>query len=311
MTGSFQCTRCPDYQCGIVGEARCGCDCGYVLSPLSATCLKCPDNCNFCTEDDPSKCFACRDGSFLTPEKKCAACVPNCRDCDSTSTCGSCQAGYRESTHGTYCLLVPENCSHVADTGKCSECLDGYGFDENGACRPCLTSKCDSCSKDYSVCESCSRGYGFDEKGACRPCLTSKCDSCSKEYSVCESCSSGYGFTTTPGRRECRPCRSKNCLYCSANYAVCTYCKDKYALGKSFKGTGGSCLKCRDHCDRCHVGTPGRTICDFCECRVQACFGFDNSTGLCTRPCKPCSFSPCLKRDGEGCDGYLACCDRR
>ena len=277
VTDSFQCTRCPNYpyHCNS-GGARCGCDCGYVLSPRNTTCFKCPDNCEGCDEHDPSQCTECQDGYFLTSKKKCASCsVPHCSYCDSGahSTCLECQEGYLESSDGTACLLIPENCSKVADTGKCSECWFGYGFDEKGSCRPCSTQQCDSCSKDYSVCDYC-----IDK----------------------------YGFTNTPGRQKCLPCRSKNCLHCSANYALCERCDDKYALGKSSKFVAGSCLKCPDHCDECHISSSGKTLCDLCECNsVQACFGVNSSTGACTA-CKPCLYT--CERSEEGCWDYLGCC---
>jgi hypothetical protein len=56
-------------------------------------CIKCPQNCLSCTEDE---CMMCGDGFVLSPQKhKCIPCkASHCRSCLTQDTCSACENGW-------------------------------------------------------------------------------------------------------------------------------------------------------------------------------------------------------------------------
>ena len=166
-------------------------------------------------------CFSCDEGCFKTKSKEskysfiCRACLPGCKTCVNSDSCGSCKPGYYAS--GKICKKCStENCDRCSNEG-CSLCLTNFFFTEQ-ECQRCFDSNCNSCTSEMN-CVECKDGFYPDGKD-CKPCVDSSCMECSSEYR-CEKCEAKNQFISGA---YCESC-PKHCKRCS-NLNSCENCAD-------------------------------------------------------------------------------------
>ncbi len=170
----------------------------------------------------------------------CGVCPLFCKACTTTTTCVSCQAGYRLEGSCVACATYCSACSSTA----CSACFDGF-FLAEGVCATC-PANAQTCSQlSIGVCKA---GY-FSESFSCQPCEESKnCATCVSSLQ-CLSCQARFQLISVSngviyclafcsgGNPGCTSCQSftvaNGCVTCQ----VCSACE----LGFVVSGTG--CLR--------------------------------------------------------------------
>jgi len=229
---------------------------------LNGDCIKCSENCAYCSS---SGCSVCKAGSYLS-NKQCVKCGENCNVCDSKGCLSyGCAAGfYRDSK--SVCVKCDANCKLCKATG-CSQCSDGFAVDSttksckkcSDNCLLCSVKVCLKCAKNFNISSTggcfkcpanclrcnqkgclngfCDKGFGIDGKGGCVKCVAN-CPSCANN--LCSSCN--IGFSLSAQKDACVAC-SDNCLNCDSK--GCRACKEGFYL------SSGKCLACSANCSTC------------------------------------------------------------
>ena len=266
-------------------------------SPSGSDCSKCSEGCNSnlclscelceissCTTIDSQILCVCPDeatpteNSCLCPDSyffngtHCLPCLPECLKCSSSSSC----------------LLCKSQNSHLVSNG--CKCDDGFynltSISELNSCLQC-DEKCSKCSEP-ETCTECKFSGALLELN-------------------CE-CKSGY----FKSNKKCQVCFPE-CLEC-ASYGPCLSCKSTFSqittLGcECLDGYGGpnsllsedSCVKCHDDCLKCNeLGN-----CISCKdenkipsdigCKCKDGYYLDVNCTRCTKNCKECNSTDCLK----------------
>ena len=289
------------------------CAVGTYLSSNLNVCEPCLEGCAICTSQE--QCQTCQDNYFPYFER-CYPCNPECNQClNSPSTCMACNTGFYHLTPYGPCLPCPDFCPVCSAVDKCLNCAAGYYLLE-GACEPCATPNCLSCSNSgvINVCTLCMVGY-YLNNGACTSC-GDNCGICTFGASGnknCTSCLEGYylnGNACTPCEANCQSCSSAStCISCQINFYIdenqgcstcplgCAYCKSGTTCSECQTGfywdfdnssSVGECLRCDSPCfdcsqsaDNCLICQPGYQLtgpgqCTSCSKGCEAC---DPSSG--------------------------------
>ncbi|EDR22083.1 hypothetical protein EDI_189900 [Entamoeba dispar SAW760] len=180
----------------------------------------------YCEEENTYGCKRCKEGYYLTKDKKCLKCDDKCETCYGTSTyCMSCSndkylrndktCQSNEELNGT-CLRI------LADGSGCGICKNGYYRNGKG-CSKC-EKECLTCNQK-DKCIICGEGYFMSSTGICKSTTTIKgCKGeIDKEYG-CRECLTGYYLIN----KECSKCGNK-CITC-LNEKECNTCEDEYII---------------------------------------------------------------------------------
>ena len=102
-------------------------------------CVSCKlEGCETCSTD-LSKCDACQADHRLDSNQQCTPCADNCRKCDDTTgVCSQCSQGFYPK--GTDCEACPTGCSECESESSCSSCESGFFLQPGGVCE-CLSWK--------------------------------------------------------------------------------------------------------------------------------------------------------------------------
>jgi hypothetical protein len=159
-------------------------------------CHQCPLNCRIC--NNSVNCTSCNTGFYLDYNQQCQACTNGTLTC-TMSSIGLCQPGYFLTNLGySHCVACTSGCSVCASSTTCATCLTGYL--SNGLCLSCSDANCLSCyGSDY--CQTCIDGRSTDQYGKCNIECAVGCRSCVSS-TVCMDCISTYylsGYDCLPG----------------------------------------------------------------------------------------------------------------
>lgn len=204
------------------------CKTGYGL--ISGKCEKCPDNCQYCHEEN-RECTFCEQGYFLSPaDNTCKPIdVPHCYSMTQEGKCSYCESHF--FLNGQSCETCRSrimNCSYCTGNSTSVDCLScqiGHHKTAEGKCAPC-GDNCNHC--DASRCTVCANGFFYDSaESKCTKCPIANCEFC-RDSEFCENCSVGYFFDQT--QKKCVRCKS-NCLRCSSDGDNCLSCPlDHFSL---------------------------------------------------------------------------------
>ena len=136
---------------------------GYYLSS-SNTCLKCPDTCKRCNNEN--KCTLCNNNYFLY-NNECLKCNINCKTLNDYCKYNTCKDGYY--LNNFQCLNFNSLCKTCSQPDLCTQCINDYHKIEND---PLNTEQNFKCYKDPS-------GYYLDND------IYKKC------YQSCKKCNKG------------------------------------------------------------------------------------------------------------------------
>lgn len=261
---NFQCLKCKQHR--RLFEYKCYDECpvNSYFSVADNKCLKCPENCNFCSERE---CIRCKKSYFLNMKDKvcmdycpidtilekkekgnyiCKSCKENCSSCDSSLKCLKCK--------GNTFLFE----------GEClTKCPDNYLINyENKRCDKKDKSNIE---KSLSINKVCEKGYYLIDDIYC-----------------VKQCSDGY----TDKDKKCVLCEKPNeCKKCSnLNLNYCETCYDNhfgydgrcyYNCPKSFFKADNTCKKCSNGCEICS----NENTCEKCL------KGYYYKNGLCVQEC--------------------------
>ena len=161
--------------------------------------LTCAPNCNLpcatCSANDPNNCLSCTLGYVFDPTAS-----QNCRAdlaCNSSLSCSGCPPGSVLS--GTQCLTCNQNCARYSQSNPsvCTSCLPNQFLTGSSQCQNC-PSGCSSCLSS-TICLSCANGY------------TSVVDTSDNSPTQCIAC-----------LFPCATCQGSalNCLTCMTNYTL-------------------------------------------------------------------------------------------
>lgn len=260
--------------------------------------LPCAENCFACSSY--KNCDRCKTDYYLTYNRTCEHCLPECRSCldkaryfwtgtgcqqcsvscmscTSKSECIKCDSGYY--IENGVCLRCRQGCISCEGTLKCSECEKGFLL-VGGECQPCQGG-CEECELDkmnHFVCLRCKDRF-FLLNGTCFEC-SSGCITCKSKYE-CDFCDSGYMAYD----RLCHKCL-KACINCSS-VDKCLKCKPSFYVNNS-----GLCYQCPENCALCS----GESFCEEC---------YDGFWGKrCDEPCGTgCISKKCNNTTGECLEG--------
>lgn len=125
--------------------------------------------CQRCSQSDPEKCDACRQGFAKTEDDKCAACGFGCRDCPvaGPNKCDVCKQGFTLDLEGEKtCQRCSEHCLKCdeAGPGGCNECgarrMLHARLELHGEVHECLSCEpgCRECTLEHG-CAACDSFY--------------------------------------------------------------------------------------------------------------------------------------------------------
>jgi len=248
---------------------------GYYKNDTSASCLKCLNNCDSCTNG--TSCSLSSNGFYLTPDgdscitqadclskglfieqstRSCKPCtINNCDLCSDLANCKNCSTNFLLYDSGT------KQCVSV--------CPDGY-YNSSGFCSICQVSSCKQCNSSQSICNSClgNNILSFDKS------------TCS------QSCSAG--FVSDSKGLNCLKC-GDHCTTCAnevSNLSCITPDQNFYLLAPSTAGiiqcpvgyyfdTNRLCIDCSSQCLNCSNSS------NCTNCNVSAGFYLDPTTSQC------------------------------
>ena len=110
------CTLCPDNCSLCLNSTVCtACNLGHYLSSPSPSCLLCSELYPDCLQCSQSVCYSCSHSSYLLNSTFCQVCdtaMDGCLNCDNSSVCGQCAAGYYHGggTGSSSCVLCGGGC---------------------------------------------------------------------------------------------------------------------------------------------------------------------------------------------------------
>lgn len=294
ICGGPTCICAPGGNCNCPESTSCV---PYYSRRDSGLCQTCPNQCKACklAENDNLQCTSCTEGFFLSSEKTCEACLPNCVLCDNATECRACGKGFL--VVNKQCKRCADGCAECFDLNTCNRCLVGFylsagsnkvckktcdspsvatleilqnpNLDQTGFCGlKCDDANCLKCTVNATTCDSCAAGYQrWWKGGSSQVCIKTGTGAC---HSSCASCD-GDG--------------SNNCLTCQKGLfldGTTRSCLAECPVG-TFNSTAGACEKCIDPgCLRCNA-----TFCEDCD------DGFfeksDGTCGSCSESCQECS----------------------
>ncbi|ELP89702.1 hypothetical protein EIN_453920 [Entamoeba invadens IP1] len=256
----FQCLKCEKGKYFDFDTKKCieTCDTanGFHLLFDQITCVKCPENCNKCTEsseENPSSkytCIECKGGYTKTSKGMCTTStqcnstsneviiengtctlcnelIAGCQTCSDKTTCTKCSGKYRyNSDKKLECLTSCVNYYEVAGTNMCVDDCDNvtqYKDSEKAICfdypKSCVIYNTSDLLNEQIRCSKCASKYylTYDTK----ECV----DQCSVDYEQVEPNGNEDG--------KCNQivCDDTNCENCtSQSKNICMKCKSPYYL---------------------------------------------------------------------------------
>ena len=137
MNNQDQCAECGVTNCAVCDiDGDCEeCSSGYSLDDDGA-CTGCIDNCIDCT-GDVTTCKRCADNYELVEDDGTCGEIDNdcgsyCSICGAQGICKQCMVAYYKDDSND-CVACMDNCAECTSATTCSECEQGSGYD-NGAC---------------------------------------------------------------------------------------------------------------------------------------------------------------------------------
>ena len=247
-----------DYQ-----NIYCSCKTYYTKNSVTS-CIKCPDNCNYCEYNQNlgrGECKSCFNGYILISKGLCKSCGKGCRLCsldrNENPICSLCDLGY-ELKNGE-CYQCPPNCEicHLEnDEYICDKCFALHTLDSNKNCVHC-PNDCSACtfnSNGKLICTGCITGYkeylsyyyyyykyfSLNGESLCQICPEA-CNDCFWKESTpefgCKSCRYSDDILKDDKCIKCStvPELGEGCYYCNFNNIIqkfqCTRCLNgNYAL---------------------------------------------------------------------------------
>lgn len=194
------------------------CNPGFWINAGFTCSQDCVKPCKTCKDDNPQICLSCVEATppYIVDQSTCVQCSSNCKACNSTTNCTSCERGFftfslnvtenaitKEVANCSTCVglkLLP-NCLECATNETCTKCETGY-FLENVNCSRCNIDNCLECTSLKS-CTKCGLGY-IVENGACKACATKDCEVCNK-LNTCSRCKSPLHLEVTYPSTEPNP----------------------------------------------------------------------------------------------------------
>ena len=288
-TSSFHCVDpCDDFFYETTNKTCARCETGCIDCQSSTDCDKCVSpyylKSDDCVEDCGDKFY-----EVNSPERICSACIdPNCKTCNSSGICETCDAGFN--------LLVDTKTCHSPDcpnnyyliTNKCHRCSDSN-------CISCPNNECIHCTGTMVLLDGdCESSCGEKKVALTTPGYISKvCDDCETN---CDECVE-FGN----GNSKCTSCISPTVLN-HLNQCVTTCPSGEYpdqATGKCEDCTVPYCDSCPDDtCETCQETQEGDLLSLFTdpingeqECDEDCPSGFTDVDGTCT----PCEDEHCDK----------------
>ena len=206
--------------------------------------------------DAPEKAMACSGSSYYNPSyfasvnvsstansrsgngyfeyNLIAGCTANCQNCPTSSSCSSCNSGYKLYSNacysscptGTYqsdsshCTKCPYECSSCSNANACTSCNSGYYLYDNQCYSSCPSGtyqsggKCETC---LYLCSECSSA------DTCSLCIYGSYFYDNQCYYSCPS-----GTYQSDRNNICLECPSK-CVQC-INSTHCQVCAEPYTL---------------------------------------------------------------------------------
>lgn len=141
-----------------------------VAKPFLYETIKCRPGCDYCYNNDTSRCFQCHERYFLQ-NRLCRKCMPGCLSCFNSTNCNLCVTGY--TLVGTACVRCPTDCSKCssANPSVCLDCRIGLTLSSNSKCvsvnKPlCLVYE----DLDNTKCVECLLGYALNSDNQCIQC---------------------------------------------------------------------------------------------------------------------------------------------
>lgn len=181
VTGN--CLSCPENCDKCIDTSKCvNCKSGFGLSNDGLCTIKCPLNCEDCTENE---CLECESG-FNFVNGKCIECLPNCYSCDE-DRCNDCRPGYgfiwKDGEDTNRCGKCKDNCLMCnRNNDECLVCAENYCYNEDESSKfyhtcircdvedlpKCNVENCFMCdSKSPDTCIECNPSYDLDYSGKC------------------------------------------------------------------------------------------------------------------------------------------------
>lgn len=226
MTGYFQSKNKPYCVKCFNGCVKCGSNpnnclqCGDYKYLVGNTCESCSANCITCTSS--TTCTACDLGFLPTSTGACRSLnIDNCVAYDSNFNCTKCDYNYVLTNN--LCILSLE-CN---STSTCKACKAGY-YLSNGNCLTCPSlSNCIYCNQFKSTtCISCAIGYYLSSNGSCTTCPQTGCGACISDL-YCTTAKDGYFLavdTSGAYTGDVLTC-SGLCATCLGSPLTCLTCK--------------------------------------------------------------------------------------
>ena len=274
------------------------------------------------------ECLECEQTYYLTEQKTCESCSPNCKDSLCSGPNGRCNDCASFNSFGEKCEF---NCSRFCSQtitqpicsrndgictfgcafgnfsdGQCTICTPGFYPQDEGCTKTCSSHCKDICNATDGFCSECTGRY-FGDK--CDEECNELCDeSCEKKSGKCIDCVIGYyKDDSTP----------EGCSKCPE---LCTQCEGKEKCTSCITGKyGEKCdLDCSPNCKDNQCDFQGNCKCkvyfygEHCDFNCSGCAenGCLDENGACIdHYCSGKFFDPrmCNKPCGDNCDGEGKC----
>ncbi|KAL4463429.1 hypothetical protein ABPG72_003125 [Tetrahymena utriculariae] len=278
----------------------------------------------------------CNDGQYFdTQQSLCTNCIQNCKTCQDSTSCVTCQS--------TYFLNQSNN--------ACVDCQqEGFYIEFNEFCKQC-DSTCKHCQGPYNTqCTDCYDGFYLDKNGSCVNCkqqgfyvaLDKTCQECNYSCKSCSGkdqcteCQDGFylQINQTDNTKSCQQCYS-SCLTCNGpNFNQCLTCsstlfklfyynqfQNQYSdcIGNQVFVSNGVCKQCDYSCLTCQNDSQ---VCNGCKYgyyqnnQGESCNACEQTCGSCNGPlntnCKLCNIERYLETDNtcQLCDPSCLRCNR-
>lgn len=239
----------------------------------------CSENCDQC--DDSTVCTECSAG-YALQDSSCVlsvTCTDNCETCVSASECSLCSNGFY--LNGPLdCVNCGDFCLNCESSSTCSECQGDYKV-VDGVCYISCPENCESCSST-TVCTECASNYQLNS-GTCSIVCPDNCFTC-ESTSVCTACIYSFIINSSnlcscitgyySSNSQCTKCQN-NCLTCSSA-TECTSCLPSYYISNS------NCVSCPSSCATCSSASN----CLSCNSGYVL---VSNACVLCPSECSSCS----------------------
>jgi hypothetical protein len=224
-------------------DGRCVCNGGYYAGSIDDECIRCPDHCKTCEDNDGVvTCTSCTDNAYL-----------------SSGDCICMSRYYTVTDSGFRCEECPQICTACVQLGsavKCTSCIENAHF-ESDICI-CDTNYNPStsipiyCYKNSEYCTQTQESQGII---SCTSCVINA----HVNGNIC-TCNDGY-YSSSSIENICLAC-PETCSKCKEELSnvICEECIDMHYLSSSYKG---DCLRCMGYCNKC-IEENGEAICSEC-----------------------------------------------